>query len=69
MLANGMGRSRSGSPGKTRPDAWNKEGNDAENGPKMARGRSIIDMIRFYDGGKASLITNKCRRVTNHMNL
>jgi hypothetical protein len=51
MLVSGTGRSRSGSPVKTGQGAWNKDRIAAENGPKLTRGKSIKDMIQFYDGG------------------
>jgi hypothetical protein len=50
LLGSGMGRSRSGSPVKKGLGAWSVGQMEVE-GTAKKRGRSIKDMIRFYDGG------------------
>jgi hypothetical protein len=53
LLGNGRGRSRSGSPIKPRNQPWSGGMNSIESGSQK-RGKSIKDMIQFYDGGMSS---------------
>ncbi|EPE29445.1 hypothetical protein GLAREA_00605 [Glarea lozoyensis ATCC 20868] len=60
LLGNGRGRSRSSSPTKPRIQPWSGGMNSIESGSQK-RGKSIKDMIRFYDGAFSSPRTTRAK--------